>query len=42
VVPKGLHPGAAQVVVSFKGQRGNSIGLEIIEKPLRPLVGGMS
>lgn len=42
VVPKGLHPGAAEVVVSFKGQRGNSIGMEIIEKPLRPLVGGMS
>jgi len=42
VVPKGLHPGAAEVVVSFKGQRGNSIGMEIIEKPLRPVVGGMS
>ena len=42
VVPKGLHPGAAEVVVSFRGQRGNSIGLEIIEKPLRPVVGGMS
>jgi hypothetical protein len=42
VVPKGLHPGAAEVVVSFKGQRGNAIGMEIIEKPMRPVVGGMS
>ncbi len=42
VVPKGLHPGAAEVVVSFKGQRGNPVGMEIIEEPLRPLVGGMS
>lgn len=42
VVPKGLHPGAAEVVVSFKGQRGNPVGMEIIEKPLRPVVGTMS
>lgn len=42
VVPKGLHPGAAEVLVSFKGQRGNPIGMEIIEKPLRPVVGTMS
>ena len=42
VVPKGLHPGTAEVVVSFKGQRGNSINMEIIEKPLRPVVGTMS
>jgi len=42
VVPKSLHPGAAEVVVSFRGQRSNSIGMEIIEKPLRPVVGSMS
>src|SRR6185369_2582015 len=42
VVPKGLHPGAAEVVVSFKGQRGNPVSMEIIEKPLRPVVGTMS
>ena len=42
VVPKGLHPGAAEVVVSFKGQRGNPVALEIIEKPLRPVVATMS
>ncbi len=42
VIPKGLHPGAVEVVVSFRGQRGNSIGIEIIEKPRRPVVGGMA
>ena len=42
VVPKGLHPGAAEVVVSFKGQRGNPVALEIIDKPLRPVVATMS
>ena len=40
VVPKGLHPGAAEVVASYKGQRGNPIGMEIVEKPLTPVVGG--
>ena len=32
VVPKGLHAGPAEVVVSCKGQRGNAIGMEILEK----------
>lgn len=39
VVPKGLHPGPAEVIASYKAQRGNAIGMEIIEKPLRPSVG---
>ena len=39
VVPKGLHPGPAEVIASYKGQRGNPISLEIIEKPLAPVVG---
>ena len=39
VVPQGLHPGPAEVVASYKGQRGNPVSLEIIEKPLRPVVG---
>lgn len=39
VVPPGLHPGAAEVVASYKGQSGNAIGLEIVEKPLTPVVG---
>ena len=39
VVPKGLHPGPAEVVASYKGQRGNAVGMEIVEKPLRPTVG---
>lgn len=42
VVPKGLHPGPAEVVVSYKGQRGNAVALEIVEKPLRPVVGTMA
>lgn len=39
VVPQGLRPGPAEVVASYKGQRGNAIGMEIIEKPLKPIVG---
>ena len=42
VVPAGLHPGPAEVVASYRGQRGNSIGMEIIEKPLRPVIGTTS
>ena len=38
VVPKGLHPGPTEVIASYKGQRGNAVGMEIIEKPLRPVV----
>ena len=39
VVPSGLHPGPAEVVAIYRGQRGNAIGMEIVEKPLRPVVG---
>lgn len=39
VVPAGLHPGPAEVIASYKGQRGNPIRMEIVEKPLRPTVG---
>ena len=42
VVPKGLHPGPVEVTATYKGQRGNSIGMEIVEKPLRPAVGTTS
>jgi hypothetical protein len=42
VVPQGLHPGPAEVIASYKGQRGNPVGLEIIEKPLTPVVGTTS
>ena len=41
VVPAGLHLGPAEVVASYKGQRGNPVRLEIVEKPLRPAVGTM-
>jgi virulence-associated protein VagC len=39
VVPKGLHPGPAEVVASYKGKRGNPVAMEIVEKPLAPVVG---
>jgi len=42
VVPKGLRPGPAEVIASYKGRRGNSIRMEIIEKPLTPVVGTVS
>jgi hypothetical protein len=40
VVPKGLHPGPAEVTASYKGQRGNSVAMEILEKPMAPVIGG--
>lgn len=42
VVPKGLRPGPAEVVASYKGERANAVAMEIIEKPLKPLLGTMS
>jgi hypothetical protein len=39
VVPKGLHPGPAEVIASYKGKRGNPVAMEIVEKPLPPVVG---
>jgi len=42
VVPKGLHPGAAELIVKYKGKRGNSVNMQIVDKPLRPIVGTTS
>ena len=42
VVPKGLRPGPAEVVASYKGERANAVGMEIIEKPLKPVLGTTS
>ena len=39
VVPKGLRPGPAEVVASYKGERANAVAMEIIEKPLKPVMG---
>ena len=39
VVPKGLRPGPAEVIASYKGKRGNPVAMEIVEKPLAPVVG---
>jgi hypothetical protein len=42
VVPRGLHPGEAELRLSYRGQSGNSIGLTIVEKPLRPVLGSVA
>jgi len=40
VVPHGLHPGAAQVVLLYKDKRGDPMLLTIVERPLRPVIAG--
>ena len=42
VVPAGFHAGEAELTLAYRGQRGNSIKLTIVEKPLRPVVGSVS
>lgn len=39
-VPKGLHAGEAEVVVSFRGRQSAPFKLNVVERPLRPVVGG--
>lgn len=39
VVPRGLHAGEAEVVVSYRGRRSAPFKLNIVERPGRPLVG---
>ena len=41
VVPRGLHPGEAELTLFYRGERANAIGLTIVEKPLRPRVGSV-
>ncbi|HEX7313540.1 MAG TPA: hypothetical protein VF297_06440 [Pyrinomonadaceae bacterium] len=38
VVPKGLHVGEAEVVVSFRGRKSAPFKLNVVERPQRPLV----
>jgi hypothetical protein len=38
VVPKGLHAGEAEVVVSFRGRKSAPLKLNVVERPQRPLV----
>jgi len=38
VVPQGLHPGEAEVVVSYRNQRTDPVTLTILEKPERPAI----
>ena len=40
VVPHGLHPGPAELALIHKGRQSDPIKLTIIERPLRPVVGG--
>ncbi len=40
VVPHGLHPGPAQVVLLYQLKRSDPLPLTIIERPLRPVIGG--
>ena len=41
-VPKGLHAGEAEVVVSYRGRRSAPARLNVVERPPRPAVGGAS
>lgn len=41
VVPRGLHAGEAEVVVSFRGRKSAPFKLNVVERPQRPVVGGM-
>jgi len=40
VVPHGLHPGDVQVALSYRGRQSNDMTLTIVERPLRPVIGG--
>jgi len=42
VVPHGLHPGEADVVLSYQGRQSNPIKLAIIERPMPPILGSVS
>ncbi|MET0647040.1 MAG: hypothetical protein ABW208_10495 [Pyrinomonadaceae bacterium] len=42
VVPKGLRPGEAEAVVSFRGRRSAPFKLNIVARPQRPVVGTTS
>jgi hypothetical protein len=40
VVPHGLHPGTAEVVLSYRGKQGNPMSLTIVDRPVRPMILG--
>lgn len=42
VVPQGLHPGEADVVLSYRGRQSNTEKLLIVDRPMRPVVGTVS
>jgi hypothetical protein len=41
VVPHGLQVGEAEVSVTYRGRRSDAFKLSILERPLRPIVGGV-
>jgi hypothetical protein len=42
VVPKGLHPGDAELTLSYKGQPTDAIRLQVVEVPPRPTAGSLA
>ncbi|MDQ1707310.1 MAG: hypothetical protein QOJ88_521 [Pyrinomonadaceae bacterium] len=42
VVPPGLHPGGAELLLAYRGEPANAVTLTVVEKPLRPMVGNLS
>lgn len=41
VVPQGLHPGEADIALSYRNKQSNTIKLIIVDRPLRPLVASL-
>lgn len=39
-VPHGLHPGTVSVVLFYQGKPANAMTLTIVDRPLRPVIGG--
>jgi hypothetical protein len=40
VVPHGLHPGEVQVVILYQSKQSNALSLNVVDRPLRPTLGG--
>jgi hypothetical protein len=41
VVPQGLHPGEASVLLSYRNKHSDQASLMIVQRPMKPLVGGL-
>ena len=42
VVPRGLHPGASELRLSYRNQWSNTVTLNIVDQPMPPVIGTMS